>query len=86
MTILKNKNLEVDFLLEKCDKFISAIYRLEEVNKKTKKLEHILWKISSDKLTSKQHFNNSEEFIFQGDSLRNALSEFYDFLKKKKKI
>lgn len=76
-----NKQLTIDKLLYICDIYISCIYRIE-INKSKK----VVWKITSEKIKSHQHFNNKGEFLFIGKSFGEALNKFYTFLKKKKKV
>jgi hypothetical protein len=73
----------LDELLELTQEFIHAIYKKEEIV--GKKIQKIEWIITSNKLTTADHFENEKQ-RFSATTLQEAMQSFFNYLKEQKKI
>lgn len=69
----------IEQMTEECKEWLGSIYCIPIMKPSTKKEEKRIWKITSDELTTAEHYDK-KKFRFQGDTLLEAMSFFYDYI------
>lgn len=83
---------DLQVLFNKCKNHIHAIYRIDFINKETKKVEKTEWRITSDKISPDSHFDFDKKtgekltHRFSEESLQEAMQAFFNYLKRYKKL